>query len=372
MTAEAPFPLYQRYPELEATLPRLSLTRRPTPVERLEKLGTRIGCDRIWIKRDSLSGAIYGGNKPRKLEFILADALARGTRTIITFGGLATNHGLATALYGREHGLRTALLLVHQPVDDHVRRQILRLHQAGARLHYTVSSMRTRLLAPLFLVRYVDWRRRKLPYLLPPGGSTPLSTPGFVNAALELADQIAAGECPEPEHIVVALGSNGTAAGLLLGLRLAGLSSRLVAVQISDIGTLGPASVVGLANRAAELMRRRGAALPPGRLKPSDVTVVSDWLGPGYGHHTAAGQRAQALLRETEDVILDPTYTAKTMAALLGMLEDGRLSEGPILYWHTYNALPLPEPDQSEFRRLPRAFHRFFEGPAEPSDTGAG
>lgn len=370
--AEPPFPLYQRYPQLEATLPRLSLTRRPTPVERLEKLGARIGCDRLWIKRDSLCGTIYGGNKPRKLEFILADALARGTRTIITFGGLATNHGLATALYCREHGLRTALLLVHQPVDDHVRRQLLRLHQAGAALHYTVSSPRTRLLAPLFLLRYLDWRRRKLPYLLPPGGSTPLGTLGFVNAALELAEQVAAGECPQPEHIVVALGSNGTAAGLLLGLRLAGLPSRLVAVQISDIGTLGPDTVVGLANRAAHLLRRRGAALPPGRLEPSDVTVVSDWLGPGYGHHTPAGQRAQALLRETEDLTLDATYTAKTMAALLGMLEDGQLQGGPILYWHTYNALPLPEPDLADFRQLPRAFHRLFEAPPEPSATAEG
>jgi D-cysteine desulfhydrase len=370
--AEPPFPLYQRYPQLEAKIPRLSLTRRPTPVERLEKLGARIGCDHLWIKRDSVSGTIYGGNKPRKLEFILADALAGGIRTIITFGGLATNHGLATALYGREHGLRTALLLVHQPVDDHVRQQILRLHQAGATLHYTVSSPRTRLLAPLFFLRYAEWRRRKPPYFLPPGGSTPLGTLGFVNAAFELAEQAAAGECPQPEHIVVALGSNGTAAGLLLGLRLAGLPSRLVAVQISDIGTLSPASVVGLANRAADLLRRRGAALPPNLLKPSDVTVVSDWLGPGYGHHTAAGERAQALLAETEDLTLDPTYTAKTMAAVLGMLEDGRLGDGPVLYWHTYNALPLPEPDLADFRQLPGAFHRFFESPPEPSGTTEG
>jgi D-cysteine desulfhydrase len=369
--AEPPFPLYQRYPQLEAALPRVSLIRCPTPVERLERLGARIGCDRLWIKRDSLSGTIYGGNKPRKLEFILADALGRGARTIMTFGGLATNHGLATTLYGREHGLRTVLLLVYQPVDDHVRRQILRLHEAGARLHYTVSAMRTRLLMPLLLARYADWRRRKLPYLLPPGGSTALGTVGFANAALELADQIAAGECPEPEHIVVALGSNGTAAGLLLGLRLAGLSSRLVAVRISDIGTVDADTVVDLANRAADLLRRGGATLPPARLMPSDVTVVSDWLGAGYGHHTAAGERAQALLAETEDLALDPTYTAKTMAAVLDMLEDGRLGGGTVLYWHTYNALPLPEPDLAAFHRLPSAFHRFFATPQE-SPVGEG
>ena len=84
-------------------------------------------------------------------------------------------------------------------------------------------------------------------------------------------------------------------------------------------------------------------------------------LGPGYGHHTAAGERAKELLAETEDLALDSTYTAKTMAAVLDMLEDGRLGAGPVLYWHTYNALPLPEPDLTAFRRLPPAFHRFFE-----------
>lgn len=368
--AGPPFPLYERYPQLEATLPRLSLTRRPSPVERLEKLGARIGCDHLWIKRDSLCGTIYGGNKPRKLEFILADALDRGTRTVMTVGGLATNHGLATTLYGREHGLQTVLLLVHQPVDEHVRQQILRLHEAGARLHYTVSSARTRLLAPLYMLRYADWGRRKLPYLLPPGGSTALGTVGFVNAALELADQVAAGECPEPEHVVVALGSSGTAAGLLLGLRLAGLRSRLMAIRISDIGTLNATTVSHLANAAADLMRRRGAPLPPERLTPDDITVLSDWLGEGYGHHTAAGERAQALLGETEDLTLDSTYTAKTMAAVLDMLEAGRLGGGPVLYWHTYNALPLPEPDLAAFHRLPSAFRRFFEPPQEPAGAG--
>jgi len=362
-----PFPLYARYPQLAASLPRLVLSQGPSPVAQL----ARVGGKALWIKNDGLYGTIYGGNKPRKLEFILPDVRSKGATTIVTFGGLGTHHGLATALYGRQQGLRTVLLLVDQPVDDAVRRQLCWLHQAGAILHYTATARRTRLLAPFVLLRYADWRRRRLPYLLPPGGSTPLGTLGYVNAALELAEQVAAKELPEPETIVVALGSGGTAAGLALGLHLAGLGSRLVAVRVSDVLPLTPETVARLANATAALMRQRGAALPSTEIEPGAVTVLSDWLGEGYGYPTAEAERAQALLQESEGLALDHTYTAKAMAALLALLEDGRLGQGPTLYWHTYNALPqpLPQPQPDDYQRLPPAFHRFFEAAA--SQEGA-
>ena len=355
-----PFPLYSRYPQLEASLPRLALSQGPSPVSELAGLGGKA----VWIKNDGLYGTIYGGNKPRKLEFILPDVRRKGAATIITFGGLGTHHGLATTLYGRQQDLRTVLLLVDQPVDSTVRRQLCWLQQAGAILRYTGTRRRTMLWAPLVLLRYADWRRRKLPYPLPPGGSSPLGILGFVNAAFELADQVAAGELPEPKSVVVALGSGGTAAGLALGLHLAGLRSRLVAVRVSDPET--PRTVARLANATARLMRSRGAALPSAKIAPAAITVFSDWAGEGYGYLTPEAKRAQALLQEREGLALEQTYTAKTMAAILAMLEDGRLDEGPTLYWHTYNALPppLPEPGPDDYLRLPPAFHRFFKAEA--------
>jgi len=358
----APLPLFTHYPQLAASLPRLALSHGPSPVAELTQLGGKT----VWIKNDGLYGTVYGGNKPRKLEFILPDVRRKGAPTIITFGALGTHHGLATALYGRQQDLRTVLLLIDQPVDDAIRRQLCWLHQAGAIMHYTATARRTRLLAPLILLRYADWRRRRLPYLLQPGASTPLATLGYVNAALELAEQVAAKELPEPETIVVALGSGGTAAGLALGLHLAGLSSRLLAVQVSDVLPLTPEIVARLANATAELMRRRGAALPSTKIEPAAITVLTDWLGEGYGHPTPEAEQAQALLREREGLILDLTYTAKAMAALLALLEDGRLGNGPTLYWHTYNALPqpLPQPEPGDYRQLPSAFHRFFTAEA--------
>jgi len=315
------------------------------------------------MKNEGLYGTVYGGNKPRMLEFVLADVLAKGAGTILTFGGLGTNHGLATALYGREQGLRTVLLLLDQPVDDIVRRQLCWFQQLGAILHYTGNAPRTVVMALLLFFRYANWRRGKLPYLVLPGGSTAMGTVGYVNGALELAEQVAAKELPEPESVVVALGSGGTAAGLALGLRLAGLKTHVVAIRISDRLPLTPETVAGLANRAARLMRQRGATLPLTKIEPTSITVLSDWLGPGYGYPTPEGERAQELLQEKEGFALDLTYTGKTMAALLALLEDGRLGEGPTLYWHTYNAFPqpLPQPGPDDYRRLPPVFHRFFE-----------
>jgi D-cysteine desulfhydrase len=352
------YALYARYPELRATLPRLALGKGPSPVVPLTRLSEKLGGPQLWVKNDGLYGGIYGGNKARKLELVLADALRRGSRTIITFGATGTNHGLATALYAREQGLRTILVLVDQPVTDRVRRQVWRLRETGAALYRAHTVRRAAVITPFVVLRHADWRRARLPYFLPTGGSSPLGAVGFVNAALELADQVAAGELPEPAHIFVALGSGGTAAGLLLGLRLAGLRSRLMPVLVSNLTPLSSQSVAGLANRTAQLLRKRGASLPRDEIAPEEVTILSDWLGDGYGHPTAAASQAEELLRETEGLELEGVYTAKTMSALVSLAETGQLRDGPVLYWHTYNALPLPfrDPTDEELRRLPRAF----------------
>ncbi len=360
------FPLYTQFPQLQSSLSRVPLFDEPTPVSPLARLGARFGHSSLWVKNDGLRGTLYGGNKTRKLEFILADALAKGAQTIFTFGALGTNHGLATALYGRQHGLKTVLLLLYQPLDDKVRQSLFWLGEAGATLHYTVSARQTMLRLPFLYLRHVDWRRRKPPYFLRPGGSTPIGTVGYVNAAFELARQVDQGELPEPQTIMVPLGSGGTAAGLLLGLRLAGLKSHLVTVCVSDALALTPQVLARMANASADLLRRRGASLPVPKIAPEEVTVLSDWLGKGYGYHTPEAEEAQALLQETEDLTLEPTYTAKTMAALLSLVESGKLREGPVLYWHTYNALPapFPPPKGDDYRRLPRTFHRFFSAEA--------
>jgi D-cysteine desulfhydrase len=295
--------------------------------------------DDVWLKDDSAYGSIYGGNKVRKLEWVLPDVLARGRRTIITVGALATNHGLATALYAREHGLRCVLVLVDQAVDDHVSVQLERIEQSGARVYLTHGTLRTYAAAPWILLRHTDFRRLRAPYYLGVGGSSPLGCVGFVEGALELAEQVRAGALPEPSHVVVALGSGGSAAGLVAGLRLAGLRTRVTGVVVNDRTPVDAAAVAKLARRTLSLLARRGAEPAEVSVGARDLDAHTAWLGEGYGYRTDASEAARALAATREQLVLDPVYTGKAMAGLLALRERGALGDGPVLYWHTYDAL---------------------------------
>ena len=318
--------LHECFPALSETLPHLSLSERPTPVRELGGLD-------LWVKEDGAFGSGgWGGNKVRKLEWLIPDARRRGRRSILTFGGLGTNWGLATALYGREHGLDVALALVDQPVDDHVRAQLARLEASGARIHRTHTKARTVAALPWLLAR--NTRAGHPPYLLPAGGSSRVGALGYVEAALEIAAQVESGELPEPAHAVVAVGTGGTAAGLALGFQIAGLRTRVLGVVVNDQLKLDPPVFAKLARRTAGLLESRGAQIGPVELGPGILDLTYDQIGAGYGHRTEAAERASALAAE-EGQPLDPVYTAKAMAGLLALREAGGLGDGPILFIHT-------------------------------------
>lgn len=317
--------LHERFPALAETLPHLVLSERPTPVRELAGLG-------IWVKEDGAFGSGgWGGNKVRKLEWLIPDAKRRGRRSILTFGGLGTNWGLATALYAREHGLATALALVDQPLDAHVRAQLARLEASGARIYRTHTKARTVAMLPWLLAR--SCRGGRPPYLLPAGGSSAVGALGYVEAALEIAAQVEDGALPAPAQVVVAVGTGGTAAGLALGFQLAGLRTRVLGVVVNDQLRLDPPVLARLARRSAKLLERRGADLGPLRLDPGMLNLTRDQIGAGYGHPTEAAGQAAALAAE-DGLALDPVYTAKAMAGLLALRAEGRLAD-PVLFVHT-------------------------------------
>ncbi|GAB2441967.1 1-aminocyclopropane-1-carboxylate deaminase/D-cysteine desulfhydrase [Nocardia tengchongensis] len=324
--------LHDRYPELRDTLPHLSLGAAPTPLRRLPAFP---GAEtEIWIKDEGVFGdGGWGGNKVRKLEWLLPDVVRRGRRTILTVGGLGTNWGLAAALYAGEHGLATVLALVDQPVDEHVRAQLDRLRNSGATVYFTHTVARTALSVPGLLVRHrTGWTP---PYLLPAGGSSPVGVLGYVEVGLELAAQVEAGIMPEPTHIVTAVGSGGTAAGLALGLALAGLRTCVVGVVVNDKLRLDQRGLLRAARRAEGLLRARGARLPDPVLSADRLLLVRDQLGPGYGHSTESGRAARTLALEYADLELEPVYTAKAMAAVLDLDRRRVFGGGPIVYLHT-------------------------------------
>jgi D-cysteine desulfhydrase len=211
--------------------------------------------------------------------------------------------------------------------------------------------------------------RGELPYIVPTGGASPLGTLGYVNAALELRGQIAAGELPEPDWIFVPLGSGGTAAGLVLGAKLTGLRTRVAAVLVTDILPPSAERLAKLAARSLAILRQRAADVPPVPLAAADFTIVPGYVGPGYGVPTDAARRARDLMEELEGVHLETTYTAKCLAAMFEAVRAPEYRGGCVLFWNTYSSIdpaahlgPLPN-----YRQLPAAFHQFFTGPTVPA-----
>jgi len=296
----------------------------PTPVAHLRSL-SRPGCD-LWVKRDDRTASLYGGNKVRKLERILADAAAKRARRIVTFGAAGSHHVLATALHGRQAGFSVAAILTPQPRTQHAVDNLRAALAAGLDARPAAIPA----LIPIALARTLG----KGDYVVPPGGSSVLGALGYASAASELADQIRTGALPAPDAIVVALGSGGTAAGLLAGLAREGLAARIVAVRVVHPALIGKLRTAGLAKLVA---KRQGT-----RAGMSDLIqrleIEPRFAGLGYGEPSPEGSRAMDLAA-SEGLLLEPTYTAKAFAAALDRVARG--SHGCVLFWNTFSSAPL-------------------------------
>jgi D-cysteine desulfhydrase len=310
-----------RLAERCAGLGHVALGTAPTPVRPLE-LGFGV---ETWLKDESDFGdGDWGGNKVRKLEWIIPEAQRRGTSTLFTVGGIGTHWGLACALYAGRHGLETVLGLVDQPVDDHVREQLARLEASGARLYRFSSTARLKLAAPYLLARHRPW-------YLPAGGSNAFGTLAYVDVALEIADQVAAGDLPAPGTIVVPVGSGGTVTGLTLGLRVAGLDAAVLGVVVNDMLPLDARAMSRLAAKTSRLLAERGMADVP-ELGEGDFDLRPDWLGATYGDPTPASMAEVGRAAE-EGLTLEPVYTGKALAAVRDL---GAGLDGPVLWLNTH------------------------------------
>lgn len=333
-------------------MPWLPLGRFPTAVEPLEKLSKRLGTE-VWVKRDDLSGELYGGNKVRKLEFVLAEALEAGARRVWTVGGTGSHQVLATALYARELGLGCAAVVFPQPVTPHVCEVLSAIVEAGCELVPAAHMFTVPVAAARLLVR-PGWGWGGA-YAIPPGSSSPTGALGYVSAALELAEQIREGACPMPEAIVTAYGSAGTAAGLMVGLRLAGLDLPVYAVRVvfKALGT--NARLAELCEATAAKLRALGVPIPGGFLA-HEMQVVENQVGAGYGHATPEAMEAVSQAAE-DGMRLETTYTGKALAGLSGLVRDRRPGWRRVLFWNTFHSRPLPRSlSEEEVRaRLPKA-----------------
>jgi D-cysteine desulfhydrase len=360
----------ERLPTL-ARLPRIRLATLPSPVARLERLGEALELGGLYVKRDDVCARPYAGNKVRKLELLLGAALAAGASGVLSYGAAGSNHVAATAVYARRLGLHAVFLLLPQAPSHLVRRNLLLALGSGAELipYPAGVSMRSSAAAPREQRRIYEQRHGSPPAVLPFGGTTPLGTIGYVAAAFELADQIHAGLLPEPDLIYVALGSMGTAAGLLLGAQAAGLRTRIVGVRAADRSFTNEEHLLGHLRETRRLLRALDPGFPRLRLSGRDLDVRHGYCE-GYGVFTTAGQEAARRLRADEELELDGVYTAKAFAALLDDAAAGRLRGKRVLFWMTCNSVDVTEQIAAlDYRDLPAALHSYFEGPARGRDA---
>jgi 1-aminocyclopropane-1-carboxylate deaminase/D-cysteine desulfhydrase-like pyridoxal-dependent ACC family enzyme len=354
--------ILRRFPRLRAALPWMPLAELPSPVGLAEHLSRAAGRS-IWIKDDGADSTLYSGNKPRKFEFIFAEAIRLGRTEVMTMGTVGSNHAAATCLFCCRLGLRPVLALAPQPVLSYVRENILVDH--GCEPVYLFARNEPE--AVVKMAAYFEKRRRETgtpPYFMYFGGSNRLGNVGFVEAGFELAAQIAAGELPKPSRIFVATGSCGTHAGLMVGLRAAGMPEvRVVGVRIVPKIVTNKFVVATHANQTAAFLRRLDPTFPAMHFRARDVDLLDDFVGGGYGVPTPEGKDAINLVRETEGLALDPTYTGKAMAGALATIAK-LPSDEPVVFWNTKNNVPLDRfTARTDPNTLPKQLRRYFEKP---------
>lgn len=306
----------------------LGLAHLPTPVEPLDRLSEWLGGPRLLVKRDDLTGLALGGNKARKLEFLCAEALAAGANVLVTGGGSQSNHARMTAAAANRLGLRCHLAVAGHAAQDPeaatgnlllARLLGAQLHFTGTRDYYAAETAITDLAAGL----EADGLR---PYAIPIGGASVTGVRAYLEAAGELLGQLD----EPPDWVVVADGSGGTHAGLLAGLSA---RTRVLGVDVGtrpDLDTVVPA----LATAAARVA---------GRGEPAGELVIDHGrFGAGYGAPTPEAKEAIRAAARTEGLILDPVYTGKAMAGLIGWAREGRFGPGDkVVFWHTGGAPAL-------------------------------
>ncbi len=320
-----------------ARQPRHPLAAVPTPLQEARRLRDALGgparCPRIFVKRDDLTGLAAGGNKARKLEFLVGDAQRAGATTLITTGAVQSNHARMTAGAARIAGMEAELVLTAHDEAPEDEGNLLLDRLFGARVHFVPS------IDPMLAVGRDEETVREvaaavrarggLPYVIPVGGSSAIGALGYVAATLELCTELdALGVAPT--RLYFGSGSRGTQAGLTLGAHLCGARFALHGIAVS-------------AGEPEKVERARRVAGEAAALLGADDSVLSrpfvtdqTCIGEGYGLPTPDGLEAMLLLARTEALVLDPTYTAKAMAALLGHVREGQIApDEAVVFLHT-------------------------------------
>ena len=311
--------------------PRVSLAHLPTRLEFLPRLTKALDGPEIWVKRDDCTGLATGGNKTRKLEFSMGEALEQGADTIITVGAVQSNHVRQAAAAAAKLGMRCEVLLEHRVTDpsdlyrhsgnvllDRVLGANLREYPKGTDFNAEMENIAGEIRA-----------QGGTPYIIPGGASNPVGALGYVGCAEELLQQ-----CDEQDvafdHLVLASGSAGTHAGIAVGLRASGSDLPILGIGVNIPRDQQEARVFALATETATYIDR------PGCVEREDIVADCSYVGPGYGEPTDGMNEAVLMLARLEGLLFDPVYSGKALAGMIDYVRQGRFEKGQkIVFLHT-------------------------------------
>jgi D-cysteine desulfhydrase family pyridoxal phosphate-dependent enzyme len=303
------------------TLPRVKIALLPTPLEPLPRLSARLGGPSLFVKRDDLTGLALGGNKTRKLEFLIAEAQANGARTLLTSGAVQSNHCRQTAAAAARFGFDCILVLAGDEPTTKEANTLLD-HLLGAKIIWTTREKRDETLQKAFTQ---SWENGQRPYLIPYGGSNATGVVAYAQAFLELYDQM------DPFNwLVFASSSGGTQAGLAIGTQIRNWHGGLLGISVDEPEDTLKCKVTELINAGSEKLSLEQAVLP-------SVNLINDaYTGGGYGVMGEPEKEAIRLFAEQEALILDPVYTGRAAAGLIDLIRQGFFKKSDsVVFWHT-------------------------------------
>lgn len=302
-------------------IPRIRIAHLPTPIEPLPRLSAFLAGPRLWVKRDDQTGLALGGNKTRKLEFVLAEAQANGARTLITVGAVQSNHCRQTAALAARFGLNCIVVLFGDKPDRASGNYLLdRLF--GAQVVWASRETYEQVLQETF---DRAWSEGQRPFLIPLGASTPTGALAYAEAFKEMLEQNV-----DVNWIVLASSSAGTQAGLVLGAQLTGWKGHILGISVDHPADWVQEHVAHLASEAADRLGERIA------IRPQDVMVNDQYIGKGYGIMGEAEREAINLFARYEGLLVDPVYTGRAAAGMIDLIRRGFFSpKDKVLFWHT-------------------------------------
>ena len=320
-----------------ARFPRVHLAHLPTPLERMDRLSEALGGPEIWIKRDDCTGLSTGGNKTRKLEFLMAEAQAEGADLVMTQGATQSNHARQTAAFAARLGMDCHILLEDRTgyKDENYNHNGNVLLDVLHGATYETRNAGLDMNAEMELVAENFRKQGKKVYTIPGGGSNTTGALGYANCALELVGQ-ANDRGLVIDHIVHATGSTGTQAGLVTGLKALNANIPVMGISVRAAKAVQEENVFKLASATADVL---GC---PGIVSAQDIAANSDYVGEGYGLPTEAGIDAIRMFAKLEGLLLDPVYSSKGAAGLIDLIRKGHYKKGErVVFLHTGGSVSL-------------------------------